>query len=259
MCIVKSICSCLKIGSDAKIVSLSVPLALLLLLPGAAQSALVTYCCDQAAEDAYLAAIDSLAFADRVPESFETGAWVDAQTVPQSSVSNQGITWERPGAFLSTSDNGGDAHDGGYVMFTWDNSSGLPLHAFPDGYTLTANGFPLYAVGGWFTGNQAKLGFIVDGDPTRVNFTGEEARVDAWKFLGFIENDPTQGFGSVQIVETDEIVGDEMKIFFSDDFTLGAAAVPLPAALPLFATGLMAMVGLLGRRSKRSMLEAYGK
>lgn len=248
MGIVKSICSCLKTCADNRIVPLSVPLALLLSLPGAAQSAVVTY----TDEVAYQAALDSLGFVNRVPESFEDGDWIAARTIPQPSVTNLGITWERPGAFLRTSTGGGDVHDGSYIMFTYNVINGLPVHAIPDGYTLTANGFPLYGVGGWFqAGTQANLDFIVDGDPFRVDFQGAEMVTQAWKFLGFIEDDPTLGFSSVQIFETDE-TGDETRYFFSDDFTVGAAVVPVPAALPLFGTGLVALMGCLGWRGKRA-------
>lgn len=252
MGIVKSICSCLKTCADNRIVPLSVPLALLLSLSGVAQSAVVTYCCDQAAQTAYQTALDTLGFS-RALESFEDGAWVAAQTAPQPSpVTNLGITWSRDGAGFSTSDGGGSVVDGSWIMFT---DVGGSVHAVPDGYTLTAPGFPLYGVGGWFTSTQAKLAFIVDGDTTRVNFTGTEATVTGWTFLGFIEDDPTLGFNSVEILEVDEVVGGETRIFASDAFTLGGQAgafVPLPAALPLFGTGLMVMIGFLGRRGKRT-------
>ncbi len=222
--------------------------ALMLVLAGPAQSAVTTY----TDEAAYLAALDGLGFVNRVTDSFEAGGWVAARTIPQASVTHQGITWERPGAFLRTSSGGGDVHDGSYIMFTWDNSSGLPLHAIPDGYTLTAEAHSLYAVGGWFQASTtANLAFIVDGDPFRVDFTGAESALSStWKFLGFIDSDPTAGFTSVEILETDE-TGDETRIFFSDDFTLGAAVVPLPAALPLFSTGLLGLMGVLGWRGQR--------
>ena len=78
-----------------------------------------------------------------------------------------------------------------------------------------------------------------------------------WKFLGFVEDDPALGFRSVEILETEAAT--EARYFFSDDFTLGGQAgafppapVPLPAALPLFGTGLMVLMGVLGRRGKRT-------
>jgi hypothetical protein len=249
MRVVDLICRHLRTWSEIKLLARSVPFALLLSLTGAAQSAIVTY----TDETAYLTALDGLGFASRLTESFEDGGWIAARTTPQASVTNLGITWSRPGAFLRTSTGGGDVHDGSYIMFTWDNSSGLPLHAIPDGYTLTSSASSLYAVGGWFqAGTTANLDFIVDGDPFRVDFTGAEtALTSAWKFIGFIETDQTLGFTSVQILETDE-TGDETKIFFSDDFTLGVAAVPVPAALPLFGSGLMGIMGVLGWRRKCS-------
>lgn len=249
---IEKIAYCLGPAFMKRAMSRAAPLALLLSVPGAAQSAIVTYCCDEAAETAYQTALGGLGFAASLSESFENGQWVDARTIPQVSVTNLGITWSRPGAFLRTSTGGGDVHDGSYIMFTWDNSTGLPTHAIPDGYTLTASGPSLFGVGGWFqAGTTANIDFIVDGDPTRVDFTGLETSLDAsWKFLGFVETDPALGFTSVEIMETDE-TGDETKIFFSDDFTLGASPVPLPASLPLLGSGLMAMVGFLGRRRSK--------
>ena len=71
--------------------------------------------------------------------------------------------------------------------------------------------------------------------------------------------DQTLGFNSVEILEVDEVVGGETRIYASDAFTLAGEAgafppapVPLPAALPLFGTGLMVMIGFLGRRGKRT-------
>jgi len=192
------------------------------------QADVTTYCCDAAAEAAYLADLAGLASQpDLLQESFEEGPWGEARTVPQSSVSNLGVTWSRLDAYLSTSTGGGDVHDGSYIMFTWNMINGLPVHAIPDGYTLVADGSTLYGVGGWFTGNNTKLAFIVDGDPERVDFTGAEATVSDWRFLGFIE---TLGFGNLEIRAVDE-VGDETRIFFSDDFTLalGAGTAPPPS------------------------------
>jgi hypothetical protein len=195
-----------------------------------AQADVTTYCCDAAAETAYRTDLAGLAVQpDVLRESFEAGPWIAARTIPQPSVSNLGVTWSRLDAGLRTSTGGGSVHDGSYLMFSYDVINGLPTHAIPDGYSLAADGSTLYGVGGWFTGTNAKLGFIVDGDSQRVDFTGAEATVGVWKFLGFIE---TAGFGTLDIRTVDE-VGDEIRIFFSDDFTLavdtGNPPPPLPA------------------------------
>jgi hypothetical protein len=194
-----------------------------------ARGEVTTYCCDAAAEAAYLADLAALAVQPGlVSESFEESPWIAARTTPQPSVSNLGVTWARTDASLRTSTGGGDVHDGSYIMFTYDVINGLPTHAIPDGYTLTTEGSTLYGVGGWFRGTDAKLAFIVDGDPQRVDFTGPEATVRAWKFLGFIE---TLGFDALEIRTADE-VGNEINMFFSDDLTLGidtAAPPPSPA------------------------------
>jgi hypothetical protein len=200
-----------------------------LFITACVQADVTTYCCDAAAEAAYRSDLAGLAVQpDVLRESFEEGPWIAARTIPQSSVSNLGITWSRLDAGLRTSTGGGAVHDGSYLMFTFEVINGLPVHAIPDGYTLATDGSTLYGVGGWFTGTDAKLGFSVDGDPQRVDFTGTEATVGAWKFLGFIE---TLGFGTLAIRTVDE-VGDEINIFFSDDFTLAMDAGTPPPPLP---------------------------
>ena len=203
--------------------------ALALFITACVQADVTTYCCDAAAEAAYRADLAGLSVQpDVLRESFEAGPWIAARTIPQPSVSNLGVTWSRLNAGLRTSTGGGSVHDGSYLMFTYDVISGLPVHAIPDGYTLAADGSTLYGVGGWFTGTDAKLAFIIDGDPQRVDFTGPEATVGAWKFLGFIE---TLGFGTLEIRTADE-VGDEINLFFSDDFTLAMDTGTLPPPLP---------------------------
>ncbi len=223
---------------------------LALVLVPYAQADVTTYCCDAAAEAAYQADLAALAVRpDVLHESFEDGAWIAARITPRPSVSNLGVTWSRLDAGLRTSRGGGDVHDGSYLMFSYDVINGLPTHAIPDGYTLAADGSTLYGVGGWYTGTNAKLAFSVDGDPQRVDFTGGEATVDtSWKFLGFID---TLGFSALDIGSVDE-VGDEIRIFFSDDFTLAvASSAPPPPSAPVDligsvetadGTGLCAMV-----------------
>jgi hypothetical protein len=199
-------------------------------------------------EATYLAALTGLSFVSTVQESFEDDSLWPRFLSSAPNVSNLGITWSPLAATAGITTSDADSHDGSFQMFAVEGLS----HPFPDGFSLTAGSFNLYGVGGWFKGNNTKLGFSVDGDSTRVNFTGAEATVFDWKFLGFIEDDINAGFSSVEVISTDE--GGDSRIFFSDDFTLAgqATVVPLPASLPLFGTGLMAMLGLLGRRRAKS-------
>jgi hypothetical protein len=144
-------------------------------------------------------------------------------------VSNLGITWSRlasHGNSVGLSTSSATAHDGSYQMFVFDSSTFS--HPLPDGFSLTAGNFKLYGVGVWFKGNNTKLGFSVDGDSTRVDFTGDQATVFDWKFLGFIEDDVNSGFSRVEIFSREDTGGDR-RTFFSDDFTM--AGVFLPSAV----------------------------
>ncbi len=194
-----------------------------------AWAAATTYCCDAAAEAAYLSDLAALANVSSTPhEGFDVAPWgvetdIYSGGAPKSSVTNLGITWSplpsTVNGALATSLAAGGVHDGTHRMYAVD--SGGINHPAPDGFALSAVGAQLHAVGGWFrgTGTPAKLAFMVDGDPNRVDFTGLEATVVGWKFLGFIDD---QGFGSLEIYTADE-VGDELRIFFADDFNFGIA------------------------------------
>jgi hypothetical protein len=189
------------------------------------QAAVTVYCCDASAEAQFiqdLSALQSVSV-DFAGESFEADAWTDSRTDPQVSVTNQSITWAASSNSVSgirTSSGGGDVHDGTYLMFAVDASGN---HLTPDKVTLTANGITLYGVGGWFrSSNGAKLAFTTNGGV--VDFTGADATVFDWKFLGFIDD---AGFSTL-LVETADEVGNEVKTFFSDDFTLGAGSGAFP-------------------------------
>jgi cysteine-rich repeat protein len=142
-----------------------------------------------------------------------------------SSVSHLGITWSplaaHPAAAGVTTGTA-QPHGGSYEMFLLDGLS----HPVPDGVSLTADGSSLYAVGGWFRAPQgAKLAFTVDGDTARVDFTGEEATVFGWKFLGFVEDDVNAGFSTVEVYSVED-TADQRNIFFSDDATLAVVLPP---------------------------------
>jgi hypothetical protein len=205
-------------------------------------------------ESDYLTALAGLGFVDTtIQESFEDGPPWPRFLSSADSVSNQGITWSRLASHADTvglTTSNADAHEGSYQMFTLDSST--LQHALPDGYSLAASDLSLYGVGGWFSGNNTKLGFTVDGDSTRVDFAGDQATVLDWTFLGFVEDNPALAFSRVEIIAIEDTGGDR-QTFFSDDFTLAGqtTVVPLPASLPLFGTGLLAVGGFLRRRGKR--------
>ncbi|MCU7866320.1 MAG: hypothetical protein KZQ92_20375, partial [Candidatus Thiodiazotropha sp. (ex Lucinoma borealis)] len=77
---------------------------------------------------------------DLTSESFEGDAWVGTRSLPEATVTSQGITWAPSSsgvAGMSTSTGGGDVHDGSYLMFPVDDRNN---HLIPDQYNLTANG-----------------------------------------------------------------------------------------------------------------------
>jgi len=256
MRVVKSIGSYLKVYSENRIVALSVPLALLLSLPGAAHSAVTTY----TDEATYLADLSAYT---QAAESFEGVAWdsvrsavLDPQVLP--SITNLGLTWQNrfsPVGGVTTSDGGGFVHEGSWQFYAsphggygLDGTGGLDCTvagACGDGFTVTSTGAgTLFGVGGWFTGvSGPEIKFLLD-DIEVLGAGGTGGML--WQFFGVIE---TNGFTSVEILDSSGTLNDQ-NLIFADDFTFGVTAVPLPAALPLFASG-MALFGLGGWRRRR--------
>lgn len=204
--------------------------AIALLGATGAQAAVTTFCCDAAAKSNYLAAVTALGAAvNTVHEGFDVSPWGPDTLSPDSvkpSVTNQGLIWTplATTSYLATSLGGGDVHDGTYLMFSvYYDIYGYLQHPSPDGFALTGDGSTLYGVGGWFKGfSGAKVSFVIDGDPARVDFTGSEATLDnTWKFLGFVE---TAGFNGLEVIEVEEIEGDETNYFWVDDFDIGTTA-----------------------------------
>ncbi|MCG7927006.1 MAG: hypothetical protein JAY67_15910 [Candidatus Thiodiazotropha taylori] len=198
-------------------------------ITSSSQAAVTVYCCDATAEAQFIQDLSSLPSisTDLTKESFESSDWDTSRTSslnPPTSVASQGITWagvSSGSTFMRTSTAGGDVHEGSYLMFPVDERDN---HLIPDKYSLTANSTTLYGVGGWFrSSNGAKIGFTSNGSGA-IDFTGSQARVFEWTFLGFIDD---AGFTTLQIEAVDE-VGDEGNIFFSDDFTLAAASGAFP-------------------------------
>ncbi|MEJ2618969.1 MAG: Calx-beta domain-containing protein [Candidatus Thiodiazotropha sp.] len=184
------------------------------------------YCCDATAEAQFIQDLSNLPSisTDLTKESFEGSDWEGTRSSGVQSVTSQGITWSgssTESSFVRTSTSGGDVHEGSYLMFPVDNRN---THLVPDKYTLSASGTTLYGVGGWFRSSTgAKIGFTANGSAA-VDFTGSDATVSEWTFLGFIDD---AGFTTVQVAAVDE-GGDEVNIFFSDDFTLGAQSGAFP-------------------------------
>ncbi|ODB86577.1 hypothetical protein A3195_13330 [Candidatus Thiodiazotropha endoloripes] len=202
-------------------------LTLLGLVSSFESHAVVTvYCCDATAEAQFIQDLSNLPSIspDITKESFEGSAWDGTRSTGVQSVTSQGITWagsSTESSFVRTSTSGGDVHEGSYLMFPVDNRND---HLVPDKYTLTASGTTLYGVGGWFRSSTgAKIGFTTNGSAP-VDFTGSQATVTGWTFLGFIDD---AGFTNVLVEAVDE-GGDEVNIFFSDDFTLGAQSGAFP-------------------------------
>ncbi len=252
MHVVKSIGSYFKVYSKNRIVALSV----LLSLSGVAQSAVTTY----TDETTYLADLSAYT---QSAESFEGTAWdsvrsavLDPQVLP--SITNLGLTWQNrfsPVGGVTTSDGGGFVHDGLWQFYAsphggygLDGTGGLDCTVpgvCGDGFTVTSAGAgTLYGVGGWFTGvSGPEIKFLLDD--IEVPGAGVTGTLD-WQFSGVIE---TNGFTRVEIMDSSGTL-DDQNLIFADDFTFGVTAVPLPAALPLFASG-MALFGIGGWRRRR--------
>ena len=229
---------------------------LILVSATSSHSAIVTF----TNEAAFQSAVDSLVssgHATRINEDFDASPFgLATDMFPKQSVTNQGILWSPSvsGGFITTSTGGGNVVSSPYQMYATD--SGGINHPVPDGFTLTPTdaSTSLLAVGGWFNGTPlGKVGFTVDGDSALVDF-GNDAILNnnQWTFLGFIQDDPAQGFQTVDIRQLEE-GGDETRIIFADSFTIAPTVVPLPPALLLFFSGfsLFGILGIFRRRSAR--------
>ena len=216
-------------------------------------------------ETEYLTALSGY---NTIYESFEDDAvWVRSPQLTNTT-NNQGLTWES-NSFGSTTGEGA-AYVGNYGFFSNphgdDTDSGsycddaqdpIPEECWlNDGWIITSEtGETLYGIGGWIdsnTGGGAKITFLLDGydvsgnDSDNIgnwNRDGEDIGT-GWTFVGVIE---TNGF---QTVEIRELSGKDaqQEYIFGDSFTIGVSAVPIPAAVWLFASGLLGLVGMARRK-----------
>lgn len=169
------------------------------------------------AEQRYLNAVAALnPTMDTYIESFEGVDWDSTRTTATPEVFSSNLIWRVVSSYpyngLRT---GTTAYDGTWRLYTQDVLTNL--HVVPDSFEVRAGNFTLYGAGGWFNANSVKISMIMD-DLTPVDFTGAEATVSGWQFLGFVE---TSGFNRLNVRAADE-TGDETQIFFSDKFTLAA-------------------------------------
>ena len=201
---------------------------LLWLLLAAGASHAQTYCCDQAAEDAYRADLAALNAAVTT-ESFEGAAW-DASywttiTNPDSvlSVTDQGLTWYRDGSGIQTSACGGWVAEGVRCMYAKDfRVPGVYYtgHPQPDGFSIDSD-TTMIGVGGWFYGNRAEVAILVGG----VIQVSSVQSTTGWRFLGYID---AAGFDTVDIrqIDTDNL------IFAADNFSIGTGAAATQPCVP---------------------------
>jgi len=247
--------------------------ATLLVLAGSTDAATTVY----TDEASYLSALASLGYAS-IKESFENDTvWADSRnSIPSPgstpSVISQGIVWTSNYAQnnIATGTVGGSAPDGTFAIYSLPhgltNDSGsycdtaedpdIPIECFQnDGLKITSEvGDTLYAFGGRVDSNTGipKITFLLDGVDINGNNTDnidnwmrEGDVADDWSFVGVIDTD---GFLTGEIRE---LRGKDFQqvLLFADDFTIGVSAVPLPAAVWLFGSGLLGLVGMARRKN----------
>lgn len=164
---------------------------------------------------------------------------------------------------------GGNTPDGAFALFSiphgMTTDSGLycdsaedpiPTVCYQnDGLKVESEtGNTLYAFGGRIdTANSGKITFLLDGVDINGNNTDnidnwqrEGEWADSWNFVGVIDPD---GFLSAELLE---LRGKDYQqvLLFSDDFTIGMSPVPVPAAVWLFGSGFLGLVGIARRRKR---------
>jgi hypothetical protein len=230
-------------------------------------------------EALYLAELAALGYAG-ISESFEDDAvWSASRNsivAPGSapSVTSKGIVWTSnyPQDNIATGTVGGSAPDGLFAIYSLPHGlttdSGfycdsaeepnIPIECFQnDGLKVeSATGESLYAFGGRVdsNGGSPKVTFLLDGVDINANDTDnidnwqrEGDLVNNWSFIGVIDTD---GFSTAELRE---LRGKDYQqvLIFNDDFTIGVAQVPVPAAAWLFASALFGLAGVSRRAATR--------
>lgn len=225
-------------------------------------------------EVAYRQALSDLGLG-YVHEGFEdNGVWGSYRSTvldgfsAASEVTNLGVTWtsNAPDGGVTTSE--GPALTGNWGFYSYPHGSfanpppGVDCQepgACIDGFIGTASTGVFYGIGGWIETNTPylELGLFLGGYPNNPVDFGETCDGDgencisnallgtAHAFFGVIDTD---GFTRFEFRDLEGTLG-EHKFLFADDFTIAGSvtAVPVPAAVWLFGSGLVALLGI-GRR-----------
>jgi hypothetical protein len=213
-------------------------------------------------ETKYLKALEDLGYG-WIYEGFEDNiVWADSRaSIPSSggtpSTTSQGLIWESN--FANSSTGTGAAHDGTYGFFsnphgnTTDGGFGCepvetewndPCWQYDGWIVESETSETLYGIGGWIDSDTtgAKITFLLDGVNVNPDRDGEAFL--GWTFVGIIDE---TGFSTVEIVELTGADYDQHHIW-GDSFTVGVSAIPAPAAVWLFGSGLIGLVGMARRK-----------
>ena len=245
---------------------------ILLVLTGITNAAPVVY----TDEALYLSDLASFGYS-AIHESLEDSAvWAASRNSISSpgstpSITSQGVVWTSNYTEnnIATGGVGGSAPDGSYAIYSLPHGmttdSGLycdsaedpniPIECFQnDGLKVASEtGDTFYAFGGRVDSNTGlpKITFLLDGVDINANDTDnidnllrEGDFANNWSFIGVIDID---GFVSAEIRE---LRGKDYQqvLLFADDFTIGVSAVPVPAAVWLFGSGLIGLIGVARRK-----------
>lgn len=217
-------------------------------------------------QTAYLNALSNACYGV-IHEGFEDDTvWADSRSSIVSPattpfVISQGIRWASNYGTneVSTGTIGGSVVDGLYGFFSIPHGNqettqtmacanaeepNMPDSCWQeDGWTGTSiSAGTMYGVGGWVDGTfGAKVTILLDG----VNFEEDPVnrdgtRVGDWTFIGII--DPA-GFNTFEFLELGG-KGGQNELIFGDAFSIAIAAVPVPAAIWLFTSGLLGLIGI---------------
>ena len=233
------------------------PISIVLLVVSSVANAATTYL----DETEYLNALAAIPGTTVIEEGFEDNTVWAASRTPSSTpeVNSQGILWTSNFATndISTGGLGGSTHEGIWGFFsnphgdpdvvsddrTCDVPDPIPDVCFlHDGFKGTSAGAgKLNGVGAWIDGSVAGVDITVFLDGVDV---GGVSNISGWTFFGVID---TAGFDAFEFREIGG-KGGQQEFIFGDDFNIGVSAVPVPAAVWLFGSGLLGLIGIARRK-----------